>query len=452
MEVASANKTMGDLNKALALMCCEEGCDKDLLTDRQGNAVPKTDLLYTPNDQKILRQYECGAEPSLLLSKFFQINGPTSHEVLFHIRARIAQMREDSFAMFEDISHSDLPNLTKRNKTVFVVSSQHDASDEETGRAEQPMDPCIELFRDLFATDLEQRCGLANTDGPVTRLPMDIAVACLLNPLYGGQKRIVASGLMTAAQYGLAESNLISRMQTMRESECDNIVNIDTSSSDDDNGDGLDDDNVRSLSSAGEKAKEEYRIFCNFAKKKKYFPTAYSGATLRLGHIEIGKVETKGDNINASAPFVGCNLADFVDNGGHFDLVRFFKLQQVSFPILFKLAVCLASIRTNEVGCERFFSTAGYVSSPRRTNLKVRNYECIASLRRNMQQVYIDERWVMEKYLVFEKSKGWNNLEATDDMRVLDLEREILADELGIDIGDMPSIVDTTLEESQLTT
>lgn len=159
--------------------------------------------------------------------------------------------------------------------------------------------------------------------------------------------------------------------------------------------------------------------------------------------IRMGKVLTRGEDIKALPPFVTCNLADFIGDDGRFNLVEFLKLQQIFFPILYKLAVCLASIRTNEVGCERFFSTAGYVSSPRRTSLNVRNYECLATLRSNMQNVYLDEDWVVKQYMTMEKAKSWNVLESTEDMNVLNLERELLAESLGVSAATFPPISDT---------
>lgn len=55
------------------------------------------------------------------------------------------------------------------------------------GRPEQAMDPCIELFRMLYASDMEERCGFSEGEGdPAIKLPVDLAVACLLNPIFGG--------------------------------------------------------------------------------------------------------------------------------------------------------------------------------------------------------------------------------------------------------------------------
>ena len=59
-------------------------------------------------------------------------------------------------------------------------------------------------------------------------------------------------------------------------------------------------------------------------------------------------------------------------------------------------------------------------------DLNVRNYECLATLKSNIKQVYINETWVVEKYLTMEKKKLWHELDTDNNMRVLTLERELL--------------------------
>ena len=199
---------------------------------------------------------------------------------------------------------------------------------------------------------------------------------------------------------------------------------------------------MRSLSSECERARDEFRIYCNIVKPMKHSPKSYIGTTLKLGTIVMGKVGERGEDIKASAPFITCNLADYIGDDGCFDLVSFLQLQQKVFPTIYKLSVCLASIRTNEVGCERFFSIAGYVSCPRRTSLKVRNYECLATLKANIQNVYIDQQWVVDQYLLMESKKSWANLDSEDDMLVLKLEQEMLAESMGVNVDSLPSIAE----------
>ena len=111
---------------------------------------------------------------------------------------------------------------------------------------------------------------------------------------------------------------------------------------------------------------------------------------------------------------------------------------------LFTSWLCLSSIRTNEVGCERFFRTAGCVSCPRRTRLNVRNYECLSMLKVNMKQVFIDEEWVTKQYMMMEKDKSWDQLQSSDDLKVLKLEQELLAESLGVSV-DLSSLELTNL-------
>jgi hAT family C-terminal dimerisation region len=447
LEVATLNRIMGDFNKALGLLI--DGVDKKSLlkVGANGQTIPRENYIFSKDERTILRQYECGSEPCLLLSKFFQLNESTCHETLFVITARIAQMRETSFAMYGDISHSEVArDLRKRTKTLVVNSPNNILSVDEEN--EKTMEPCILKFRELYADDLENRIGL--TEGPGERahkLPVIIGLAALLNPLYGGRANITKSGLMDNQQYDKAEEDLLARMQLMRERETGNILPIELTSEDSDS-DCMDDPVMRSLSTEREKAKEEFRIFCNLCKMQRNRPKTYIGETLKLGPydmrypITMGRVGIRGDDIIANPPFVNCNLADFIHDDGRFNLVEFFKMQKVLLPTLYKLSVCLASIRTNEVGCERFFSTAGYVSCPRRTSLNVRNYECLATLRSNMQNVYIDEDWVVRQYMTMEKAKSWDELQSIDDMNVLNLERQLLAESLGVNTDSLPPIDD----------
>ena len=96
-------------------------------------------------------------------------------------------MKESMFMMFGDISHSELADLTKRTKTVRVVASYHMGGDED-GQDELSMDMCIEYYRCLYAKDMLRRCGLTDDNGErLEKLPSIMAMAALLNPMYGGK-------------------------------------------------------------------------------------------------------------------------------------------------------------------------------------------------------------------------------------------------------------------------
>jgi hypothetical protein len=57
----------------------------------------------------------------------------------------------------------------------------------------------------------------------------------------------------------------------------------------------------------------------------RYFPKKYKKEGLvEIGDIRFGIVEERGeDTIDATDPFKKCNLADFIDNKGYFDQVKF---------------------------------------------------------------------------------------------------------------------------------
>lgn len=192
-EVKATNIFMGDYQRSLAIMLGEGGCDAGLLKDSNGDSVEKISLMFSPRDQMIMRQYECGSEPALLLSKFFQMNVPTSHLVLVHLRARIESMREDKFLMYTDISHSTQEVLSNRVKTEVVLSNDVVDRDDVAGGRVETMQQCVAEFRENFAYDMELRSGLTkviNDEGEtdcVEELAPDIAIACLLHPMVGGK-------------------------------------------------------------------------------------------------------------------------------------------------------------------------------------------------------------------------------------------------------------------------
>ena len=109
------------------------------------------------------------------------------------------------------------------------------------------------------------------------------------------------------------------------------------------------------------------------------------------------------------------------------DLVKFFTDFYHVFPTLWIIILCLASMRVVEVGCERFFSLSGYISSPLRTRLGVRTYERLAMLA-IVQNVYIDIDWVAEEYLR-RCSKGcWKSENTAESLKCQNLERVIDAE------------------------
>ena len=237
---------------------------------------------------------------------------------------------------------------------------------------------------------------------------------------------------MTKQQYENAEADLMDHLVSMREAEGGGrvIVLDETSSAPVDDMDDVYDVDV---SSERQGAWREYQDYCRICKNSKKYPKRLKkDGLLTIGGIQLGIVEQRGDDLTGHHPFVRCNLADFIDETGYFNLVKFLGHNKRVYPHLYKLACCLSSLRTSEVGCEHFFSTAGYVSNPRRTSLKVKNYEWIAMLKRNLSQIYVDEDWVVERYMSQEKSKEWDQKETKEDELVVTLEQELYDEEMGL--------------------
>ena len=90
-EVTSVNRIMGDLNKGLLMLI--NGMDKDKLVGGDGEVCPVSDFTFTSHDKSILRQFECGSDPCVRLSKFYQLNAATCHETLFVTQAHLAEMK-----------------------------------------------------------------------------------------------------------------------------------------------------------------------------------------------------------------------------------------------------------------------------------------------------------------------------------------------------------------------
>ena len=177
------------------------------------------------------------------------------------------------------------------------------------------------------------------------------------------------------------------------------------------------------------KALEELELFESY-KLKKYLPkidTDSDKSSVLSGTIDgktrriwVGPVLKKGRNLPS-----GRNLADYIDNRGRIDLVKFFEDHKKIFPTLWIVVQRESSRRVVEVGCERFFSISGYVSSARRTRLGVRTYERIALLAIILKKVYIDKEWVAKEYLRRCKEGLWDSKLTEEAVKCWNLERLI---------------------------
>ena len=106
--------------------------------------------------------------------------------------------------MIKDLRH-------RGEKNVLVTKGQASAIDPDVAAqysTVERMDPCIEKYCNVYAKDLAERLSLNERN-----LPDALATPTLLNPMFGNERRIVGSGLMSEGQYLKARQNLLSKMQ-----------------------------------------------------------------------------------------------------------------------------------------------------------------------------------------------------------------------------------------------
>jgi len=142
--------------------------------------------------------------------------------------------------------------------------------------------------------------------------------------------------------------------------------------------------------------------------------------------VYVGPATKRGKDLPS-----GKNLFDYIDKQGRMCLVHFFGDHKDRFPTLWILVQREASRRVVEVGCERFFGLSGYISSPRRTRLGVRNYERLAMLSSILRVVYVNPEWVAEEYLRRCKSSAWKKASDDESLKCWNLERIIEAEQFG---------------------
>jgi hypothetical protein len=106
--------------------------------------------------------------------------------------------------MIKDLRHRGEKNVlvTKEQATAIDPDVLVEYSNVET------MHPCIEKYCNVCAKDLAERLSLNQRN-----LPDALATPTLLNPMFGNEKRIVGSGLMSEGQYFKTRQNLLCKIQ-----------------------------------------------------------------------------------------------------------------------------------------------------------------------------------------------------------------------------------------------
>jgi hypothetical protein len=249
---------------------------------------------------------------------------------------------------------------------------------------------------------------------------------------------------MTQDQYNASRKLVVSMMHDIID-KC-TVVMVEESSSEMDSSD---DDVITPTENASyTMANTKFTAFEKL-KRKKYMPVLaksehgslrgkYFGKTRELW---VAPVESKGKDLPS-----GKNLADYINERGQMQLLKFFADHKKSFPTLWVLVQKEASRRVVEVGCKRFFGLSGYVSSPRRTRLGVRNYERLAMLSSIVHNVHVDEKWVAQEYLRRCKMNKWKKADDDDALKCWNCERILDAEQLGLPKPAQLTMADITFD------
>ena len=319
-------------------------------------------------------------------------------------------------------------DLRKRGEKSVLVKKQGVSIEEDVLKnfiKVETMDPLIEEYRETYSQNLGDRL-LINEE----RLPESFALPALLNPVFGTRAKVVGSGLMTSDQYRRARQALLSQMQDHLDKKYPPVESSDSSASEDSEDSESDEEVPDRVNTNHARAEEELSELQRWSKKKYLPKVAKSTARVLVGNeaeISIGPVEGRGKDLPS-----GNNLFDYVDKKGRFDTLAFFSDHKKTFPTLWIFAQKNASRRVVEVGCERFFGLAGYISSPRRTRLNVRTYERLAMLGFMVHRVYIDIEWVAREYLRRCKAGAWKKENTEEALKCWNLERIIDAESMGL--------------------
>ena len=191
---------MGDVTDTLSDLLSPDGMDYGLLTEDEQEQADISRLSYTDHDMLVMRQWEGVAEPAKRLCMFLQDDKNAWPHLTFEFRLAIQDTSASTVAIFSDTSRMDRTKdlRCRGEKTVLITRSGVEVSSEEAKNYTEvvEMDPSVEKYCDLYSDDLSQRIGL-NAD----YLPTSLTNHVLMNLLFGYEKRIVYSGLLTEKQY-----------------------------------------------------------------------------------------------------------------------------------------------------------------------------------------------------------------------------------------------------------
>ena len=238
-------------------------------------------------------------------------------------------------------------DLRKRGeKTVLVKKpgAQIDLNILSQHTKVEVMDPSIVKYSKIYTEDLSERLGLNDAS-----LPNSVAFPALLNPMFGNEKLIVESGLMTEMQYNRAKSRLLQKMVRILDRKNPITHGSMGCRSDLDS----EDEGVEyTMNENYAIAEKEWKLFETF-KVKIHRPSVAPNTAKTLGTVRkilVGPLDGRGEDLPS-----GKNLADYLDKCGRMSLLRFYQdHRERYFPTLWIVEQYEEPTKLLEVGCKRF--------------------------------------------------------------------------------------------------
>jgi len=115
-----------------------------------------------------------------------------------------------------------------------------------------------------------------------------------------------------------------------------------------------------------------------------------------------------------------------MDEKGGYDIVRYLNDFSDRFPALSHVGIGqICPHITTKVDCESLFSTAGFMSHPRRGRTGIRTYERLVMGKHSLQRIYCHIPSVYRLYMERHNKGDWDETENREDERFLEVEREI---------------------------
>ena len=139
------------------------------------------------------------------MCQFLQSNDNVFAYILFNYRVAIEDPVAQTMAIFEDISRMDhTKDLHNRGDRTVLAKKSDVVVDPDVLKnytKVETMEACVEQYCDLYTKDLSERLGLDKVVlDPYLTNPV------MINPMFGYEKRVVCSGLMTRLQYEKAHT------------------------------------------------------------------------------------------------------------------------------------------------------------------------------------------------------------------------------------------------------